>query len=195
MKEKAHFNPKSLTWIISLVAMIIVSAAVIFGSIGLDNLANKKYNEPVEMDFTIADTKDIDISSTNAGDYNIKSVKQAYDTHNTLVGYIVEGTTVGYNKESPILMNSIISADGTIVLGIEVLEQEETEYLGVRIQTPEFQNQFTGRFLPVVKSDSTSRGSKIDTLSNATVSSEAVIDAVNNAQNFVCDNYLTEAAE
>jgi len=195
MKEKAHFNPKSLTWIISLVAMIIVSAAVVLGAIGLDNLANKKYNEPIAMDFTITATKDVDISSTNAGDYNIKSVKEAYDANNTLVGYIVEGTTVGYNQESPILMNSIISADGTVVWGIEVLEQEETEYLGVRIQTPEFQNQFTGRYLPVIASGSTSKGSTIDTLSKATISSQAVIDAVNNAQNFVCDNYVTEETE
>lgn len=195
MKEKAHFNPKSLTWIISLVLMIIVSAGVIFGSIGLDKLANKKYNEPIAMDFTIAQTKDMDISSTNAADYNIKSVKEAYDTSNKLVGYVVEGTTVGYNQEVPIEMTSIISTDGTVVWGIDILKQEETEYLGVKIQTPEFKNQFTGRYLPVVASGSTSKGSTIDTLAKATISSQAVIDAVNNAQKFVSDNYVIAEAE
>lgn len=195
MKEKAHFNPKSTTWIISLVVMIIVSAAVIFGSIGLDKLANKKFNEPVAIDFTIAQTKDIDIASTNASDYSITSVKEAYDTNNNLVAYVVEGTTVGYNQEVPIEMASTISADGTLVLGIDVLKQEETEYLGVRIQTQEFKDQFTGRYLPVVASSSTSKGSKIDTLSKATISSQAVIDAVNNAQAFVTDNYAAAEAQ
>lgn len=195
MKEKAHFNPKSLTWIISLAVMIAVSIAVIFGSIGLDKLANQKYNEPISMDFTIAQTKDIDISSTNAADYNVKSVKEAYDSSNNLVAYVVEGTTVGYNQEVPIEMTSIISIDGTVVWGIDILKQEETEYLGVRIQTPEFKNQFTGRYLPVVASGSTSKGSTIDTLAKATISSQAVIDAVNNAQKFVSDNYVIAEAE
>lgn len=195
MKEKAHFNPKSLTWIISLVVMIIVSVAVIFGSIGLDKLANKKFNEPVAIDFTIAQTKDIDIASTNAADYNITSVQEAYDSDNNLVAYVIEGTTVGYNQEVPIEMTSTISADGTLVLGIDVLKQEETEYLGVKIQTPEFKDQFTGRYLPVVASSSTSKGSNIDTLTNATISSQAVIDAVNNAQAFVMDNYAVAEAQ
>lgn len=189
MKEKAHFNPKSKTWLISLAVMIVMSIAVILGSIALDNLANKKYNEPVKMDFTISQSNSIDISSTNADEYNVTSAEEAYDSAGKLVGYIIECTTIGYNQESPIVMKSIISPDASIVWGVEVIEQEETEYLGVRIQTPEFQNQFAGRYLPVVASGSTSKGSKIDTLSKATISSKAVIDAVNNSQSFVLDNY------
>lgn len=63
MKKQAHFNPKSFKWVISLVVMIVISAGVIFGSKAIDNLANKKYNEPVEIGFTIESTKDVDISS------------------------------------------------------------------------------------------------------------------------------------
>jgi len=194
MKSNAHFNPKSVKWIISLVVMIIVSAGVIFGSKALYDAANKKYNEPVEIVFTIADTKKADISATNASNYNIKAVEEAYDENGKLAAYIVEGTTVGYNTESPIEMKSIISADGTLVCGIDVLHQEETEYLGVRIETPEFQDQFKGRYLPVVASSGSEKGSKIDTLANATISSKAVIDAVNNAQTFVLENYAAKEA-
>ena len=54
MKSKAHFNPKSLTWLISLVVMIVLCVGVIFGSKALYDFANRKYNEPVDIDFTTA---------------------------------------------------------------------------------------------------------------------------------------------
>lgn len=192
MKKSAHFNPKSLDWIISLVVMIIVCVGVIFGSKALHDLANKKYNEPVEINFTITSTKDADISSTNAENYSVKSLKEAYDDSGNLVAYIVEGTTIGYNQESPIVMTSVISADGQLVCGVDILEQQETEYLGVRIAGDDFKKQFDGRYLPVVSSTSTEKGSKIDIIANSTISSEAVINGVNNAQSFVCDNFAKD---
>lgn len=188
MSKKAHFNPKSLTWILSLVVMIIVCVGVIFGSKAIYDFANKKYNEPVDIDFTIASTSDLNISSMDADKYSVTSVQEAYDSSNNLVAYIVEGTTIGYNQSSPIEMTTVISADGTLVCGIDILHQEETEYLGVRIEEASFKDQFTGRYLPVVASGSTEKGSVIDTLANATISSQAVIDGVNNAQSFVSEN-------
>lgn len=190
MNKKAHFNPKSLTWILSLVVMIIVCVGVIFGSKAIYDFANKKYNEPVDIDFTIASTSNLDISSMNADKYSVTSVQEAFDSSNNLVAYIVEGTTIGYNQSSPIEMTTIISADGTLVCGIDILHQEETEYLGVRIEEASFKDQFTGRYLPVVASGSTEKGSVIDTLANATISSQAVIDGVNNAQSFVSENLV-----
>lgn len=192
--KKAHFNPKSLSWLISLAVMIVVCVGVIFGSKAIFDAANKKYNEPVEIPFTVATTKDADISSTNASDLGITTVKEAYDSSGTLVAYVVEGQVTGYNQSSPIVMASTISADGTLVCGIEIIEQDETEYLGEKIDTPEFQAQFDGRYLPVVVAGGTDKGSKIDAISGATISSKAVIQFVNNAQQFVADNYATESA-
>lgn len=192
--KKAHFNPKSLNWLISLAVMIVVCVGVIFGSKAIYEAANKKYNEPVEIPFTVASTLDADISSTNAADLGISSVKEAYDSSNKLVAYVVEGRVTGYNQSSPIVMASTISADGTLVCGIEIIDQDETEYLGEKIDTPEFQAQFDGRYLPVVVAGGTDKGSKIDAISGATISSKAVIQFVNNAQQFVADNYVPESA-
>lgn len=192
--KKAHFNPKSLNWLISLAVMIVVCVGVIFGSKAIYEAANKKYNEPVEITFTVASTLDADISSTNAADLGISSVKEAYDSSNKLVAYVVEGQVIGYNQSSPIVMASTISADGTLVCGIEIIDQDETEYLGEKIDTPEFQAQFDGRYLPVVVAGGTDKGSKIDAISGATISSKAVIQFVNNAQQFVVDNYVPESA-
>lgn len=189
MKEKAHFNPKSLTWLISLGVMIVLSAGVIFGTIAIDNLANKKYNEPVEIGFTVSSSKPVDITSLNTSEYNVTAVEEAYDNSGKVVAYVVESTTVGYNQESPIKMTTTISADGTLVCGIDILEQNETEYLGVRIAEDGFKNQFKGRYLPVKVSTDTDKGSGIDAISNATISSRAVVDSVNKAQAFVQANF------
>lgn len=196
MKSKAHFNPKSLTWLISLVVMIVLCVGVIFGSKALYDFANRKYNEPVDIDFTIASTTDIDISSMNADTYGVTSAKEAYDESGNLVAYVIEGTTTGYNTSVPIEMSTIISADGTLVCGIDILHQEETEYLGVRIEESSFKDQFTGRYLPVVISGGSEKGSGIDAIARSTVSSQAVVDGVNNAQNFVTANFaVSEDAE
>ncbi len=57
MSKQAHFKKNSLTWLISLAIMIVLSAAVIVGCVVLDNAQNGKYRNPVEISFTIADTK------------------------------------------------------------------------------------------------------------------------------------------
>ncbi|MGI6038275.1 MAG: RnfABCDGE type electron transport complex subunit G [Limnochordia bacterium] len=57
---------------------------------------------------------------------------------------------------------------------IEILEQKETPGLGSRIADAEFKNQFTGKSL----NDPFVVGRDIQGISGATVSSEAVVDAV-----------------
>lgn len=193
MSSKAHFNPKSFSWIISLVVMIILCVGVIFGSKALYNLANAKYDKHHDITFTVASTEDVDISGMNTADYNVTAVEKALDANGNTVAYIVTGTTVGYNQEVPIEMTTTVSADGTLICGIDILKQEETEYLGVRIATDDFKNQFEGRLVPVVSSASSSKGSTIDVIAKSTVSSEAVIDGANNAVEFLASAGLIEA--
>lgn len=195
MNSKAHFNPKSMKWLISLAVMIVLSAGVIFGSRAIDELANKKYNEHHEPGFTIASTETIDIAGYDTASFNVSSVEKALDASGNVVAYIVTGETVGYNQEEPIEMATTVSADGTLVCGVEIIHQNETEYLGVQIQGENFKNQFKGRLLPVVSSADTAKGSTIDVIARSTISSEAVIDGVNNAVDFLGGANLIEAAE
>ncbi len=195
MNSKAHFNPKSTKWLISLAVMIVLSADVIFGSQAIDNLANKKYNEHHEPGFTIASTEAIDISGYDTASFNVTAADKAFDSNGNVVAYVVTGTTVGYNQEEPIEMATTISADGTLVCGVEIVHQNETEYLGVQIQGENFRNQFDGRLLPVVSSNGNAKGSTIDVIARSTISSEAVIDGVNNAVDFLGGANLIEAAE
>ncbi len=95
-------------------------------------------------------------------------------------GYVAVETTVrGY--KSDIRVRSVFSPDGQTLVSLRVLAQNETEYLGERVQTAAFAAQFAGRRGPFKLWQAATVGSPIDALSGATVSSQAVVDAVNNA--------------
>lgn len=196
MSSKAHFNPKSLKWIISLVVMIVLSAGVIFATISADNLANKKYREIYDLSYNVASSESVALVSVSAGEYGITAVEKQLDASGNVIGFLVSGTTVGYNAEVPIEMTTTITADGQYVVGVDILKQEETEYLGVRIQGDDFKNQFKGRLLPVVSSVGNDKGSNIDVLAKSTISSEAVINGVSNAVEYLkATNLITPVEE
>lgn len=195
MSKKAHFNPKSFTWLISLAVMIVLCVGVIVGSRAIFNLANAKYDKPVEIDFTISSTKDIDVSSMNTADFNVTSVQEGVDASGKTVAYVVKGTAVGYNADVPIETETVISADGQLVCSVQVLKQEETEYLGVRIAEPTFTDQFKGRIFPLKARGDSTQGSPIDLIAGSTISSKAVMEAVNNAQGFVVANLAQPEAQ
>lgn len=185
MNKKAHYNPKSRRWLISLAIMLVLSICVIVGTIVISDIAERKSSDPVELGFTISTTIPIAVQEN---ELNITGVEKALDEKNNLVAYVIKGSTIGYNQEVPIEMATTITPDAGIVCGIEILNQEETEYLGVRIQEDSFKNQFIGKKLPVKDAASISKGSSVDLIARSTVSSQAVVDGVNNAQQYVKDN-------
>lgn len=180
--KKAHYNPKSLRWLISLIIMLVIGIAVVFGSSALKKLADAKYNTPVDVDFTVAQAVPM---SVEENDFNVTSVEKALDAQGNTVAYVIKSSQVGYNAEVPIELETTITADGSVVCSVDVLKQEETEYLGVRIETDDFKNQFKGRKLPIVSSNSIEKGAKVDVIAKSTISSQAVIDGVNNATNYL----------
>lgn len=90
-------------------------------------------------------------------------------------GYAVQQTVQGYG--GPIEVITGVQPDGTIV-GIRVggSEFRETDGLGAKAKDADFIDQFKGKALPVTL------GQDIDAISGATVTSQAVVDAVNLTQ-------------
>jgi len=88
------------------------------------------------------------------------------------LGYAVQQTVQGY--AGPVEVITALSQDGTI-LGIHVggSEFKETEGLGGKARDAAFTDQFEGKMLPVTL------GQDIDAIAGATVTSQAVVDAVN----------------
>lgn len=184
MNSKAHYNPKSKRQLVSFVIMLVLSVAVVFGSITIKNAVDEKNNGTVDVNFTISKSVPVSVKDNELG---VTAVEEVYNDKNEVVAYVINGTTVGYNAESPIEMATTITADGKVVCGVDIIKQEETEYLGVRIATDDFKNQFEGKKIPVVSSNGIEKGSKVDVIAKSTISSEAVINGVDNAAEYVTE--------
>ena len=85
-----------------------------------------------------------------------------------LEGYAYVASTPGYSGDINIMVGL---ADKETVKGILIISQTETPGIGTRITETPFTSQFEGLAIDQVESE-------IDTLTGATISSKAVIEAV-----------------
>lgn len=112
---------------------------------------------------------------------DIDEVVIAKNASGEVVGYVVTSTNhEGYGGDIQVSIG--ILADGT-VKGIEMLSISETAGLGMKATEDDFKNQFKDKLVDlfaVTKSGSSS-DSEIDALSGATITSNAVTNAVNSA--------------
>lgn len=103
----------------------------------------------------------------------------ALDASGNVIGYVLTVTdSEGYGGDITITMG--IKSDGTLN-GIEILSISETAGLGMRANTDEFKGQFANK--QVEQFTYTKTGAKsdyeIDALSGATITTKAVLNAVN----------------
>ncbi len=106
-----------------------------------------------------------------------------------LKGYVITTTSSnGYGGDIQIAVG--ISADGT-VKGIDILLISETAGLGMNALKPEFRNQFADKKVDsngfVLTKNNAAAENEIDAISSATVTSNAVTDAVNLAVTYYYD--------
>ena len=98
-----------------------------------------------------------------------------------LKGYVITTTTHdGYGGDIQVSVG--IAADGT-VKGIEMLSIAETAGLGMNANTPEFKAQYADKLVDafVVTKTGAAADNEIDAISGATITSNAVTNAVNTA--------------
>ncbi len=112
---------------------------------------------------------------------DITEVEEAKDASGEVMGYVITVTShEGYGGD--IKISVAILSDGT-VKGIEMLEISETAGLGMKADEDEFKNQFKDK--QVEKFSYTKSGEdgddKIDALSGATITTNAVTNAVDSA--------------
>lgn len=134
-------------------------------------------------EFTVDDTLDAAAAANvlqeagYTGD-DIAEVAKALDASGTVMGYVITVTShEGYGGDIKISVG--ILSDGT-VKGIEMLEISETAGLGMKAAEDDFKNQFKDK--QVEKFSYTKSGEdgddKIDALSGATITTNAVTNAV-----------------
>lgn len=98
-----------------------------------------------------------------------------------VIGYVFTTNTKGYGGNVSIMTG--INTDGTVA-AIETLELNETAGLGMKAAEDDFKNMYKGKSdqVTVIKNVEPS-GNQIKAITGATITSEAVTDAVNIALN------------
>ncbi len=95
-----------------------------------------------------------------------------FDDSDNPVGYAYVGEGPGYGGAVRVLVG--VDGSNGQILGISIVSHSETPGLGSRIEEESFRRQFVGKTLD----DPIALGTDIDVLTGATVSSQAVVDAV-----------------
>lgn len=165
-------------------AATLVMLAVSVGAVALSGFwyanARAAYLSPEGVAAVPSDRAEaVVVGEQDKTDYGVESAAQFLGADGSPLGYVIVSAVHGY--KSVIRVESTFAADGQTLVGIRVLSQDETEYLGTRIRSEEFTALFEGRRLPMKLWSAATKGSPIDALSGSTVSSQAVVDAVNNA--------------
>ena len=114
-------------------------------------------------------------------------VRKAFDSKDKLVGWVLRESGSGFADKIELLIGLDVNA--TNITGIYILEQKETPCLGDKIKTPLWNSQYDGqptdKKLVVAKGMSSEqkkiKDGKIDAISGATISSDAVTSIVNDA--------------
>ena len=170
--------------VLAALLMLAVSVATVFAAGVWYTAARAEFltaAEGVTVPLSVA--RVLSVTQEERAMYRVESAAQAEDTAGQVTGFLIITSARGY--KSDIRVQCTFAADGKTLAGIRVLSQDETEYLGTRVESTEFTGLFMGRRAPMKLWGSAAYGSPIDAISGSTVSSQAVVDAVNHAYAFL----------
>ena len=119
----------------------------------------------------------------------INEAYNALDADGNLLGYVVRATSAD-GFDGNVAMAVGISPEGA-VNGIAFTELNETPGMGMRVADPDFKDQFAGKTVDAFvlnKAGGSTEPNQIDTVSGASTTSGAVVNAVNAALDFYNNN-------
>jgi RnfABCDGE-type electron transport complex D subunit/RnfABCDGE-type electron transport complex G subunit len=140
----------------------------------------------------VADDAVTEAVAASAGTYGkstIQEVMVGKDASGNVVGYgISVNNTEGF--DGSITLSVGISSDGTVT-GISFTELHETAGMGMRADEDDFKSQFVGvnvSSFTLNKKGGSTADDEIDSISGASITSNAVVNAVNAALDFFASN-------
>ncbi|MCQ2501023.1 MAG: FMN-binding protein [Lachnospiraceae bacterium] len=140
------------------------------------------------MDAAIAELNG-ETYGTDFGKVTINEAYDAVDASGNVIGSVISVTS-GDGFDGNVTVAVGILSDGT-VSGIDFTELHETAGMGMRCGEDEWKGQFAGRNVPkfnLNKAGGSTSEDEIDSVSGASVTSGAVVNAVNAALDFFASN-------
>lgn len=179
-----------------LITLVAGLALAFVNEITLKPIETAEYNAKMagyEEVFQSAEFAEIDNSSQLIDEYNsdkncsVDDVLAVKDENGNVVGYVMSATSPsGYGGNVTVAIG-INCADDSIT-GMKVLAQSETAGLGARCTEDEFKSQFktlSANVIAYVKGGNADHtNNEIDAISGATITTNAVTEAVNTATDF-----------
>ena len=186
--NKQMIRDSLILFAITLIAGLLLGGVYAITKNPIAKTQEDKKNEAYQAVFTdaaefteVTDAADAQQILADAGytKDRIDEVKAAMDADGNILGYVMTITSSeAYGGELQLAMG--IRMDGT-VNGIYFLSLSETIGLGMEAKKPEFQEQFAGKQVEqfVYSKTGATADNEIDALSGATITTNAVTNAVN----------------
>lgn len=151
---------------------------------------NKTYQQVLSSASAFADmegsgTAIADLAASGAlnafGGVAVESVLEGTDASGAVVGYVINSLS-NDSYGGAVKVSVGLDADG-VITGVGIREINDTPGLGLKAKEPDFLNQYTGKQADslVVTKTGASADNEIDSISGATITSDAVTNAVNAA--------------
>lgn len=170
---KEYLVPTLTLFIICLVATALL---------GMTNSVTAPIIDRLAREAEIESRKTVYPEAVSFGEPEISedgtSVVSAFDESGSTVGYVVVNIVKGYGGDISVMTG--VTADGSVT-GVNILSHSETAGLGANAANESFRSQFVGLIKNITVSKEQAGDNSIDALTGATITSKAVVKAVNAA--------------
>lgn len=138
---------------------------------------------------TLETIEAIAVDGFTSEDATIEEAGKVIGENGETEAYVVTVSSAGFSPE-PIVLKLKFDATGTTLLQYKVVSQNETPTLGGKIQEEAFITSLTGITAPVYVEGQDETGTKVDGITGATISTEAVVRCINSAYEFLQSSVL-----
>ncbi len=169
---KEYLVPTVTLFVICLVATALL---------GLTNDVTAPIIEQLAIETEIKSRQVVFADAASFGEekeVNGASVVTALDENGEIIGHVVVNIAKGYGGDISVMTG--VDSDGKVT-GINILSHSETAGLGAKAAEKSFRDKFVGLVDGITVSKDKAGENSIDALTGATITSRAVVNAVNAA--------------
>lgn len=167
-----------------IICLVITAALAVSNSITAGKIAENEAQSQQES-MTIVCPSAVEFEEVIAG-----TLYEGKDAQGNTVGYAVSTVSNGYGGQVKVMTGI---SEGEIINIDVYYNDDETPGLGKNTSNESFTSQFSGLLtseMIVVDKDYSGEGSKVDAVTSSTISSRAVVTAVNEATD-IYNEYIT----
>jgi len=170
-KMKEYLVPTITLFVICLAATALLGITNAVTAPKIDELAKQKEIDTRKEVFSQA----VDFGEKVSDEFNMVP---AFDENKNVIGYVVVTSAKGYGGAVEVMTG--VTVDGKVT-GISILSHSETPGLGAKSTNDDFRSQFEGLIGGITVSKDQAGDNSIDAITGATITSRAVVNAVNEA--------------